>query len=102
MSRKPFPTLKEAIDSWYSDKDAPQITITKCDGSTISGHLRNYVGPNIIVEPDDLPDKRITIPVNNIQRVDLTWCEGEPPTIWEHHVTRTAKNTWLFKTISRT
>lgn len=88
MSELIFPTLKDAIDSWYLNKDGPQVTVTKIDNSTVQGRLRVNAEPNISVQPEGSPQKLLTIRVDKIQRVDLTWREGDPPTTWKHHITR--------------
>lgn len=101
MSKKTFSTLKDAINSWYLNKDSPQVTVTRTDNTLVTGRLRVCAEPNISVQPEGLPKELHTIRVDNIQRVDLTWCEGEPPTIWKHRITSRPDGTWLFEEISK-
>jgi hypothetical protein len=113
-----FPTLDRAINSWYSLKVSPSIIITLSNGEKEAGRLSHCLDDELIFDSEARGGNN-SVFISDIDMVELSWTgssmadmgemdgtgnEGMaiPCSTWNHRITRTEGEQWLFEQVSET
>jgi hypothetical protein len=110
-----YPSLMDAINSWYANRVHPQIVVTLKGGSKVSGRLFCSTHEELLVETSGQSDLRAIL-VTDIEKAGLKWhginlgmgeldgtgMEGMslPTSHWEHEIKR-SDDGWIFEEVSK-